>query len=98
MKIYENDFVYGKGLLKKILIVSVIACVITLMLQAYPAIQLAFFILTVASFVAIFVVVYKYCRCMHCGKVIIFGVMAVTTCPRCKRNLVTGKKVKKSKR
>ena len=34
-------------------------------------------------------------RCPNCGKVIFFGVLAVKSCPRCHRNLVTGKKMKK---
>ena len=34
-------------------------------------------------------------RCPSCGKVIFFGVLAVKSCPRCHRNLVTGKKMKK---
>ena len=37
------------------------------------------------------------CRCPNCGKVIFLGVLAVNTCPRCKRSLVTGNKVKKSR-
>ena len=98
MKVYENDFVYGRDLVRKLLYASVAFCVITLLMRANPSMQLAFFVLTFAMFAAIFVVLFKYCRCPHCGKVIIFGVMAVTTCSRCKRNLITGKKVKKSKR
>ena len=98
MKIYENDFVYGRDLIKKIFLLSVIFCVLTLAMQNDPTMKVVFFILTVLSFVAVFVVLFKHCRCPKCDKVIIFGVMAVTACPRCKRNLITGKKVKKSKR
>ena len=98
MKVYENNFVYGRELVRKILYASVASCVITLLLRSNPPMQLAFFVITFALFAAIFVVLYKYCRCTHCGKMIVFGVMAVTSCPRCRRNLVTGKKVKKSKR
>ena len=36
-------------------------------------------------------------RCPNCGKVIFLGVMAVKACPRCHRNLVTGKKMKSGK-
>ena len=98
MKVYENDFTYGRDLVRKILYASVVTCVITLLLRSNPSLQLAFFVITFALFAAIFVVLYKYCRCPHCGKMIVFGVMAVTTCSRCKRNLITGKKVKKSQR
>ena len=39
----------------------------------------------------------KCCRCPSCNKVIFFGLLAAKTCPRCKRSLTTGQKVKKSK-
>ena len=32
-----------------------------------------------------------------CGKIIFMGVLAITDCPNCKRNLTTGKKSKKNK-
>ena len=35
------------------------------------------------------------CRCPYCGKHIMLGVLAVKDCPRCRRNLATGKKIKK---
>ena len=98
MNVYENDFTYGQSHLKKLLYAAVASAVISLFLRANPPMQMLFFVITFALFIAIFVVLIEFCRCSRCGKIIFFGALAVTTCPRCKRNLVTGKKVKKSKR
>lgn len=96
---YTNDFTYGKSMLKKIIIAAVIACGACFITQnSAPQISFACGVVTVALFIGAIVTVYKYCRCPHCGKVIFLGVLAVTSCPKCKRNLVTGKKTKKTKR
>ncbi len=96
MNRFESDFAYGRDLVKKLLIGSVAACVFTLFTQG--AIQLAFMGLTVACVVGAIYILVKYCRCPHCGKVIFFGMLAIRQCPRCKRNLFTGQKMKKSKK
>lgn len=96
--IYENSFVYGRELVKKLLVMAIVTAVVTLLMRSNPSVQLFLTIITIVLFVAVFVTIYKNCRCPHCGKVIFFGVLAVTTCPKCRRNLITGKKVKKSKR
>ena len=97
MKVYENSFVYGRELVKK-LVIAVVACyAVALMLGRYPVMQIVMMIGGLVFFAAAGVVVFKQCRCPHCGKVIFLGVLAVTSCPKCKRNLTTGKKVKKSK-
>ena len=54
-------------------------------------------LITIGLFIGAVYVVVKYCRCPHCNRVIFLGVMALTSCPGCKRSLVTGKKVKKSR-
>ena len=36
-----------------------------------------------------------FCRCPHCGKRILNGVMVATVCPKCRHSLITGEKVKK---
>ncbi|MCF0138214.1 MAG: hypothetical protein HUJ66_07610 [Oscillospiraceae bacterium] len=48
-------------------------------------------------FVASIIVAYLYCKCPYCGKHIIMGMFRVKNCPKCHRNLETGKK-KGSKR
>ena len=92
-----NDFVYGRGLVKKLLIGAVVCCVLSFIVQKQPTLQFALMALTLFIFVTTIVCLIKYCRCPHCGKIIFFGVLAVTQCPRCKRSLVTGKKMKKSR-
>ena len=93
----ENDFVYGRDLVKKLLIGAVVACVLSLLMPRQSYLQIAFIALTAVIFFTIIACLAKYCRCPHCGKVIFFGVLVIRQCPRCKRSLVTGKKMKKAK-
>ena len=98
MNVYENNFIYGRELIKKLLVVAVISSIGTFLMRSDPSLQMGLTVVTIGLFVAVFVVLLKYCRCPHCGKVIFLGVLAVTSCPKCRRNLITGKKVKRSKR
>ena len=97
MKSYVNDFVYGRDLLKKVIMATVVCCVLSIVFRQNMTLQGIFAAATLILFIAGIYIDYKHCRCPHCGKVIFLGVLAVTACPKCKRNLVTGKKVKKSK-
>ena len=93
---FNSDFAYGKRQARNCLVASVVFCLLSLF--AVPAGSMAQIVLSVCSFglmLATGVVLYRYCRCPHCGKRIIAGVLAVTTCPRCHRNLTTGQKMKK---
>lgn len=92
-----NDFVYGRGLVKKLLIASVITCAVSLFMPQQSMIQLAAISLTTIMFVTTIVCLIKYCRCPHCGKIIFTGVLAVKQCPRCRRSLESGKKIKRAK-
>ena len=98
MNVYENNFIYGRELIKKLLVVAVISSIGTFLMRSDPSLQMGLTVVTIGLFVAVFVVLFKYCRCPHCGKVIFLGVLAVTSCPKCRRNLITGKMVKRSKR
>ena len=98
MKVYENNYVYGRDLLKKLLIAAVIAAVGTVVAQPGSGLYFGAFVVAMAAFVTGVVVIFKYCRCPHCGKVIFLGVLALEICPKCRYNFITGKKVKKSKR
>ena len=91
MNKYENDFVYGRDRLKKLLIATAIGCALSFFMPV------AFMCMTFVLFATALVCIFKYCRCPNCGKVIFFGVLAVKSCPRCHRNLVTGKKMKTGK-
>ena len=97
MKIYTNDFVYGRDRVKLMVIAAAVCCIMSLLASTYPMAQMVLTILTILFFVATIYTMIKYCRCPHCGKVIFFGVLTIKACPNCKRSLITGKKVKKSK-
>ena len=97
MKSYINGFIYGRDLLKKVIMATVICCVLSIVFRKNVTVQGLFAAATLILFFAGVYIDYKHCRCPHCGKVIFLGVLAVKACPKCKRNLVTGKKVKNTK-
>ena len=95
MNTYINSFIRGRDLLKKLLAADLVTAVLALIFKANPTVMSLFSMATIILFGAIIYIAVKYCRCPNCGKVIVIGVLAVDACPRCKRNLVTGKKSKK---
>jgi len=95
MNSYINSFVRGRELLKKLLVGDIIAAILSAFTRANPGVMAFFTFATVILFVAIIYVALKFCRCPKCGKRILLGVLAVESCPRCKSNLTTGKKMKK---
>ena len=97
MKTFTNNFTYGRNLLKQIIIGAIVTTVMTFIFRANPTWSAVFSALTIGLFIASVVVVVKYCRCPHCNRVIFLGVMALNACPTCKRSLLTGKKIKKSR-
>lgn len=94
---YTNDFTYGRERVKKFLLAAVVCCALSLFLPQYSALQLGIMALTILSFITAIITVIKYCRCPKCGKIIFLGVLRITSCPRCRHNLTTGKKTKKSR-
>ena len=94
---YTNNFTYGRDLVKKLVIAAAVACVLGLLTQSNQTLQLIFVVASTLVFVYAIYVIIKFCRCPSCNKVIFFGLLAAKTCPRCKRSLTTGQKVKKSK-
>ena len=97
MKGYANNFVYGRELMKKLLVGSVIAAVAAYVFQANQTVSAVLTGICLILFASVIYIMVKFCRCPNCGKVIFLGVLAVNTCPRCKRSLVTGNKVKKTR-
>lgn len=96
MKVYGNDFVTGRELAKKIaILVALFAGFGILLGFINPLYQMVVSIFAVILMITLFVVVYKRCVCPHCGKHIVLGVLQATTCPRCKRSLISGRKVKR---
>ena len=93
---YTSNFEYGKRMSKICMIAAICLCLMSLLLvPAGSMAQGALILAGMAFIIGAFVVMYKYCRCPHCGKHIMTGVLVITSCPRCHRNLNTGKKTKK---
>ena len=93
---YDRTFEYGQKIVKYLLILIIVLAFASVLLV--PKGSTAQLILVIAAFAIVAVllaVIYKYCRCPYCGKRIFAGVLAVKSCPNCRRNLITGKKVKK---
>ena len=98
MKTYVNSFIHGRELCKKTMVSTLVCAVLSLIGRSInPYMQIFFTGATLILFVATIVIIMRECRCPHCGKIIFLGVLAVTACPKCKRNLTTGKKVRKSR-
>lgn len=96
MKAYENTFVQGRELAKKLAIGTAVSCVAGIITaQMQLNIELIFVTLTFVLFVATIYVIVKYCKCPHCGKHIFLGVLKINACPSCHRSFTTGKKVRK---
>ncbi len=98
MNTYISGFTRGRELLKKLLIADLACAVFAMLTRSAPTVMGIFSGATLLLFAAIIYIDVKFCRCPHCGKVILLGVLAIDTCPRCKRNLTTGKKIKKGKK
>ena len=93
---FNSSFEYGKRLARNCVVAGVVFCLLGLF--ATPSGSMAQVVLTlcsVCSLVATGVVMYRFCRCPYCGKRIMMGVLAITNCPRCRRNLTTGQKTRK---
>lgn len=91
---YNRTFEYGKKMSKYCIIFSIVLCVISLLVTQGSVVQIVLTVATVAMMVATVVCIYKYCICPYCGKHIVTGVLTVKNCPRCRRSLVSGKKIK----
>ncbi|MBR1456074.1 MAG: hypothetical protein IJ594_02785 [Oscillospiraceae bacterium] len=92
---YDRTYEYGRSMAKYMMIAAVVIGVSALFVPSGSVTQK---ILIVASFLVILAtiyVMYRYCRCPYCGKHIIAGALVVSSCPACRRDLSTGKRVKK---
>ena len=88
----------GRTNLKSVLTAAAIFCAMSALIPASLAIfKLVCMLITVILFCITIYVICSECKCPHCGKIIFFGALRATSCPRCKRNLTTGKKQKKSR-
>lgn len=93
---YSKTFSYGRDMAKTSVILACISCAVTLLfLPSGTTVQIVGVCLTLGLIAATLFIMYKYCRCPYCGKHIMMGVLKVKSCPACRRNLESGKKVKK---
>ena len=77
---------------------AVVTCIASLIIgNDGGTLQLAMILASFGFLVATVAVMYIFCRCPYCGKHIMLGVLTIKTCPSCRRNLMTGKKEKKSR-
>jgi len=95
MNTYINGFIRGRELLKKLLLADLATAFLAVFTRSNPGMMVFFSFATLILFGAIIYIAVKYCRCPNCGKHIFLGVLAVESCPRCKRSLTSGKKMKK---
>ena len=95
----ESNYETARGRLRTVMLASAVSCAVSLLTpQSYLPVKMFFTIATVLLFITLIYIIVRECRCPHCGKIIFFGALSATHCPRCKRSLTTGKKQKKSKR
>ena len=96
---FSGSFARAQKLVRYLLAAALVSGAAGLFLFAEGTMQQTICILLSAAFlVAVIVVAARDCRCPSCGKRIINGVLVLSTCPRCKRNLYTGDKPKKAKK
>ena len=91
-----SAFERGKRIVIILLALAVLLCLYALMFtEEYSKENLIAVIAAFFYFIAMIVTAAQLCRCPHCGKRIISGVLVVKVCPKCKRSLTTGNKVRK---
>ena len=96
---YSNSFARGQKLVRYLLGGSILLGLFGFFIyNSSPAQQTLCMLFSLVMMVSAVVCMVRFCRCPRCGKVIIGGVLVLETCPRCKCNLYTGEKVKKSKK
>ena len=96
---FKRTFEYGKNIARYLLVAAFAFGLAAFLLvpDNKPA-QLILILASSGTLIAMLVVLYQYYRCPYCGKRIVAGALAVSSCPACRRSLSTGKKVKKKSR
>ncbi len=97
MKGHMSEFERGRRIVLILIVLAIAFGAVALLFTEENSNQQVYFIL--AAFVCVAGVVITsllFCRCPYCGKRILSGVLVVKVCPKCKRSLATGQKVKKS--
>ena len=96
---YTSSFARGQKLVRYLLVAALVSGAAGLLLFREGTMQQTVCVLlSAALIVAVIVVAARFCRCPSCGKRVINGVLVLSTCPRCKRDLYTGDKPRKAKK
>ena len=84
----------ARNLSKLLIAMCLVFCIAGLFFQGstYAGVLM---LLSTVFFVATIVVIAAFCRCPYCGKHIYFGLFKIKTCPKCRRDLITGAKRRK---
>jgi len=91
-----NSFEDARKLVRTTMISAVVLSVFSVVFTAQGSLLQIILMLAAGLFFAVgLVIAYMRCRCPYCSKVIFVGLFQAKACPRCKRNLLTGKKQKK---
>ena len=95
----NSRFARAQKLVRYLMVLALISATAGLLLFREGTIQQVVCVfVSAACIIAVFVVAARDCRCPHCGKRIINGVLVRDTCPKCHYNLYTGDKPKKGKK
>ncbi len=95
MKPYVSDFERGRKIVLVFLILAIAFGVMALFSAENSNQQVIFIFAAFICMVGVIAAALKLCRCPHCGKRILNGVLVKKTCPNCRRSLTTGKRVKR---
>ena len=80
-----SNYETARDHLRKVMIAAAVFCVLGVAIPAaYGLFKLAAMLITVILFVVMVYIICTECRCPHCGKIIFFGALAATYCPRCR--------------
>ena len=96
MKPRVSSFERGRKLVVIFLVMAIVLCAYALLFtKEYSRENFVAVIGGFLCFAAMIVTAATLCRCPHCGKRIISGVLVLKVCPKCKRILTTGEKIRK---
>ena len=96
MKSHQSGFERGRKIVMVLVALAILFGVLGLMFTTENSrAQIIYIMSAFACIIGIVITSLTLCRCPHCGKRILNGVLVVKVCPRCKRSLATGKKVKR---
>ena len=98
MKPHVSSYERGRNIVRILVVLAIVMGVCALMFTKENSNQQLFLVLgSAACVIGVIVAARQLCVCPHCGKRIVNGVLVLKVCPKCKHDLLTGARVKKSK-